>query len=257
MTYEPKGSSAFYKKLLNWDCKDMPMEHTPDKKYYMFNEPGGKHFCGMVRPHEGGPLPAWIPYVSVKSAKETAAKAGKAGAKVMIPVSDVGAGVLAMFEDPQSAIFAIWESKKEEDSNYKAEQFCWDVLATSDTDAAWEFYSKVFPNWELVGDLKLLRMKGTKEPWGGIIKEDSPPAWCVHMKVSNVDATVKKAKSLGAKVVVEPCDVPDIPMLPTGRLSVISDPYGAVFGMLDLKKTAKTDGGCCAEAKSGESQKKR
>jgi len=42
--------------------------------------------------------------------------------------------------------------------------------------------------------------------------------------VANVDETVKKAQSLGAKVFAPPFDVMD-----AGRMAVLQDPTGAVF----------------------------
>jgi predicted enzyme related to lactoylglutathione lyase len=45
--------------------------------------------------------------------------------------------------------------------------------------------------------------------------------------VNDPDATVAKAKELGASVLVEPMDIPGV-----GRFAVLQDPQGAAFGVI-------------------------
>jgi predicted enzyme related to lactoylglutathione lyase len=59
----------------------------------------------------------------------------------------------------------------------------------------------------------------------GIMK--MPPAvphshWLTYIAVKNVDESTRNARELGAKVMVEPQDIPNI-----GRFSAIDDPTGA------------------------------
>jgi predicted enzyme related to lactoylglutathione lyase len=56
--------------------------------------------------------------------------------------------------------------------------------------------------------------------------EGVPPNWLSYVIVDSVDASTKKAESLGAKVDVPPTDIPNI-----GRFSVITDPTGATLGL--------------------------
>ena len=60
----------------------------------------------------------------------------------------------------------------------------------------------------------------------------APPHWLGYVSTPDTDATVEKAKGLGAQVLVEPKDIPDV-----GRLAVLCDPQGAVFAVF----TAATD----------------
>ena len=55
----------------------------------------------------------------------------------------------------------------------------------------------------------------------------APPNWMLYVAVEDADATVAQARSLGAKVEVEPREVPGV-----GRFAVLSDPQGAVFAIL-------------------------
>jgi len=48
-----------------------------------------------------------------------------------------------------------------------------------------------------------------------------------HVAVDNVDGTVARARELGASVLVEPMDVPQV-----GRIAVLNDPQSATFGII-------------------------
>jgi hypothetical protein len=52
----------------------------------------------------------------------------------------------------------------------------------------------------------------------------APPNWLTYIGTPDVDATAQQAKSLGAKVLREPSDIPKV-----GRWALIQDPQGAVF----------------------------
>jgi hypothetical protein len=56
--------------------------------------------------------------------------------------------------------------------------------------------------------------------------ERIPPNWTTYIGTQDVDATVARAKELGATVINGPMDVPN-----AGRFAIITDPTGAVFGV--------------------------
>ena len=73
--------------------------------------------------------------------------------------------------------------------------------------------------------------KNAEQQFGGIMEiteemGDTPPHWLNYIAVSDVDASVKKAESLGAKICVPPQDIPGI-----GRFSVFTDPTGAAIAV--------------------------
>jgi predicted enzyme related to lactoylglutathione lyase len=57
--------------------------------------------------------------------------------------------------------------------------------------------------------------------------EGMPPNWMSYLSVADCDATVARARGLGAQVIVPPQDVPNL-----GRFSVLRDPTGAVFAIM-------------------------
>ncbi len=52
-------------------------------------------------------------------------------------------------------------------------------------------------------------------------------AWFAFIEVDDVDSRVDKARTLGADVVQQPHDVPNV-----GRVAVLRDPIGAVIGLM-------------------------
>lgn len=111
--------------------------------------------------------------------------------------------------------------------------FCWNELMTSDAGAAKEFYGSLF-GWEVnemdmgpAGTYTMFKQGDTDI--GGMMQIPAdqaqmiPPHWMSYIAVSDLDAMVEKAKSLGANV-LQTLDVGDF-----GRLAVIEDPTGAHF----------------------------
>ncbi|HXD95058.1 MAG TPA: VOC family protein, partial [Candidatus Acidoferrum sp.] len=58
----------------------------------------------------------------------------------------------------------------------------------------------------------------------------TPPHWMAYVGVDNIDASTKKAKELGATVLVDVMDVGEF-----GRMSVVNDPTGATLAMWQAK----------------------
>ena len=110
-------------------------------------------------------------------------------------------------------------------------------LHTSDIKRAKEFYSKLF-DWKLEdapmpggGSYTLIQVgNGTG---GGMTMNQAPgtpPHWLSYVGVDDVRASTKKAKDLGAKVVVDVMEVGEY-----GTMSVIADPTGATLAMWQPK----------------------
>lgn len=109
-------------------------------------------------------------------------------------------------------------------------------LNTTDVDKAKAFYGKLF-EWTLedvqVGDMAYTMIKVGKGTGGGILKHPMPGApsmWLAYVEVDDIAAATQKAKSLGAKIVVDVQEVPDV-----GWFSIISDPTGAVLALWKSK----------------------
>jgi hypothetical protein len=111
-------------------------------------------------------------------------------------------------------------------------QFCWNELVTADVAAAKAFYANLL-GWttEPFGaDVNYTVLKKGATSVGGLMQAPQPgmPAqWLPYVVVEDVDATAAKAARLGGRVCQAPFDVPEV-----GRIVVLSDPQGAVFGLI-------------------------
>jgi predicted enzyme related to lactoylglutathione lyase len=111
-------------------------------------------------------------------------------------------------------------------------------LNTTDVDKAKDFYSKLF-DWELE-DMAMgpsdtyTIIKVGDGTGGGLLKNPMPGVpsfWLAYVLVDDIKAATKKAESLGAKIVKNSIEVPDM-----GWLSIIADPTGAALGLWQTKK---------------------
>jgi predicted enzyme related to lactoylglutathione lyase len=114
-------------------------------------------------------------------------------------------------------------------------------LHTNDIAKAKTFYSKLF-GWTLKdmpmpgGDSYTMIEVG-EGTGGGMMKAQppgSPPRWQAYVGVEDVAASTRKAKELGAKVMMDKTEVGDV-----GFMSVIVDPTGAAIALWQPKPPQK------------------
>ena len=224
---DPKQAQAFYTKLYGWEAE---VWKPGEFDYAMISSGGGMH-GGFATAQEGAPPPHWLGHVHVASVDETVAKATSAGGRVAYgPMDMPEVGRFAIIVDPQGAFLAAYEPAGEGPQHGGV--FVWDELGTSDVEAAKRFYGEVF-GWTTrdmgaeYGGYSTFQ-RGESDLGGVMALPDSsmPPQWVPYVFSDDVDATVAKAKELGGAVVVEPMDVPAV-----GRIAVLRDPQGAVFGL--------------------------
>lgn len=115
--------------------------------------------------------------------------------------------------------------------------FCHVELNTNDVKKAKDFYSTLF-DWKLEdmdspgGGYTMIHVgEGTG---GGMMKNPIPGApsfWLSYILVDDIQASTKKAKSLGASVMKDVTEIPHV-----GSFSVLADPTGAHFALWKPKK---------------------
>jgi uncharacterized protein len=103
---KPEKLAEFYTKLFGWK-----IEKVPEMDYWMVQAaPQGEGVNGgmMTRQAPGQQMTV---YFLVESVNDYAAKVQSLGGKVLVPKQEVmGMGWFAICEDPQGAVFAIWEA---------------------------------------------------------------------------------------------------------------------------------------------------
>lgn len=129
------------------------------------------------------------------------------------------------------------EAKMQQTPDYAPGTFCWVELGTTDSNAAKEFYTKLF-GWTFedspVGPGMVYTMlKKDGKDVGALYQMPPemtqmgiPPNWLSYVSIESADETAAKAKSLGGTLMKEPFDV-----MTVGRMAVIQDPTGAVFAI--------------------------
>lgn len=123
--------------------------------------------------------------------------------------------------------------------------FVWNELATSDPDRARRFYTDVL-GWTFdpftlpSGDYWVARSgEAMAGGIGGL--ETGPPgttasSWTSWLGVEDVDAVVAQAVAAGGSVVEPAAEVPGV-----GRVAILRDPTGAVFGVLAPAAPSSSD----------------
>jgi len=117
--------------------------------------------------------------------------------------------------------------------------FCWNELATTDLDAAQNFY-KALLGWEIKestapgGGMVYNEIVVGGQHVGGIYKMGpefgpAPSHWMAYVAVDDVDAKARQVWELGGKVCVPPTDIPNV-----GRFCVVNDPTGATIALITL-----------------------
>lgn len=114
----------------------------------------------------------------------------------------------------------------------------WFDLMTTDVEGAKRFYGEVIgwksESWDQADpNMPYTMFTAGGSSLGGVMplnegakQQGAPSHWMAYTTVQDVDASVEKAKSLGAKVYAPPMDIPTV-----GRFAVLADPQGATFAV--------------------------
>jgi predicted enzyme related to lactoylglutathione lyase len=240
---DAKAAIAFYTDVVGW--KTQPFAEGGD--YVMWVGSQGPLGGVMKQPDEAakmGAPPMWMGNVRVEDVDATAALTKKLGGKVHKEPSDIPTvGRFAVIADPQGATIAIFKPNGAmalHDSSKEGE-FCWNELMTSDSAAAFKFYSEIF-GWKIqqemdMGQMGTYRIYGVGDKQlGGMMTTPKgaplPPTWIYYVETTDLDAAIGRATKKGAKVMNGPMDVPG-----GGRIAQLTDPQGAVFALhMNAKK---------------------
>jgi predicted enzyme related to lactoylglutathione lyase len=104
-------------------------------------------------------------------------------------------------------------------------------LTTTDINKSKSFYKSLF-DWKLEdidmqGGQTYTMIKVGEGTGGGMFQMAGAPAmWLPYVLVDDVKKTTEKAKSLGAKVVRDVTEIPNM-----GWFSILSDPSGAMIAL--------------------------
>jgi predicted enzyme related to lactoylglutathione lyase len=241
-TTDQTGAVAFYGSLFGWTVNELSI--GPNDTYSLLQLNGNEVGAAYTMREDERKMnipPHWNNYIAVKDVNEATVRARELGAQVLAEPFDVmDAGRMSVLMDPTGAVFQLWQAGRSIGATTLGEPgaLCWTELTTSDPAAAENFYVA------LLGWTPKHSGEGSPMPYteftvegadrasvGMMAKPPHLPAgmpsfWLPYFMVSDVDAIVATAASLGGTTHFGPQDIPG-----TGRFAVVADPQGAAFAV--------------------------
>jgi hypothetical protein len=226
----------FYGKVLGWTT-----EVNPDPQYRGYGRArvDGKDVAGIGPAQSPEQPSAWSVYIGTDDLDALSQRITDAGGSVIARAFDVGdQGRMAVFRDPSGAFISSWEAHQM--GGFQTDgrgAFGWADLNARNVAGAIPFYATVFgwtpkptgtpdrPYTEFQVDGTSIAGATEMDP---MVPAEVPSYWMVYFNVDDVDATHRTAVAAGARELVPPLDFPG------GRMSIVSDPEGAAFGLITL-----------------------
>jgi predicted enzyme related to lactoylglutathione lyase len=233
----------FYKQVIGWGA-----EPAPNGMPYTLFTTDGTPVAGMMEMPEPlraqGIPPFWLGYVAVANLDEAVEKATSLKAQVMkAPMEIPGVGRFAALVDPQGAAISLieWANPTGSEAPPMAVGHVgWHELATTDWQAAFEFYSAMF-GWQKSDAMDMGEM-GTYQifshgdrPIGGMMNRPSQmpvSAWGFYVSADNIDAAHDRVVANGGTILQGPMEVP-------GGMWIVQfrDPKGAFLATVGPRIT--------------------
>lgn len=239
MTTDVEAAIAFYGKVVGWTTESWGSEGG----YRMWKTAAGPHMGGvMTLPEEAkamGAPPHWMGNLCVASV-DTAVEQVKSlgGAVYQGPFDIPQIGRVAIVADPAGASLALYQPEGQAPGHSEEPrpgEVSWCELASSDVDAAWNFYATI-GGWQKteamdMGPMGTYQMYGpaTGGTIGGMMtKPEQMPvsAWQYYFYVENLDTAIATAVENGGTLLHGPQEVPG-----GSRVANLLDPQGACFAL--------------------------
>ena len=112
ITADPAASTGFYEQIAGMTTSETDMGEG--NKYTVFVATDGSQVGGTTPPYAPGTPNHWHVYFGTSDADATAAKATELGGTVLVPPFDTPVGRLGTLQDPQGAVFSIFQVPAEE-----------------------------------------------------------------------------------------------------------------------------------------------
>jgi predicted enzyme related to lactoylglutathione lyase len=240
-TTDAEAAEGFYTRVVGWESQPDLGPSTRYTTWTAHDEPVG----GLVelpdQAQSAGVLPAWMLYVAVADLDAAIEQAQALGGRLEAGPHDVpDEGRLAVLTDPQGAIFSILEpahpGRFEPETVPAPREISWRELATTDREAAMEFYSTLF-GWQRQNAVDTGAPTGVYQEFGrpglalgGIYTKPehvpSAPRWLIYAKVPDIEASLAAATVAGGTILAGPTEIPG-----GDRVAEILDPQGAAFAL--------------------------
>ena len=237
ITSDTDKAGAFYPEVLGWKTETMEMG---GEKANMFTVGGVPLAHYGPPPMEGIPT-HWANYLRVDDVDASTKAAVENGGTQLNPPTDIPPGRFSVVTSPSGAAMCLFHEADESIAQHHpggTGGVHWTELHSKDIDKDVEWLKSTF-GFETEqmplptgGTYYLLNSGG--QPRGGAMtgmKEEAPAMWLTWFSVDDADAAIKRVQSNGGKALSPAMDMDNI-----GRMAVVADGQGAVFGV--IKPTA-------------------
>ena len=236
VSQDARKAQAFYGEVLGWQTRPFPMGAS---SYDMIclGDSLDTMIGGYAAPRDERQPAHWISYLSVENVDATAESVSANGGRVIGQPFDIPTvGRTARVADPQGAELCLFKSEGGDPPDGLAPHggWVWNELHTSDPLKAVAFYEKVIgyshksmnmgpgEAYHVLGRDGVDRAGVTP-----LLQKGAKPNWLPYVAVDDVDATIARARKLGATIPMEPEDIPEV-----GRLCPLIDPTGAPLAVI-------------------------
>ena len=238
MTPDVARAEAFYGKLFGWTFRQIGIGESAYTVALLGEEPMGG--IVRVRVKSGERKPArWIGFISVPDVAEAQRFVVSQGGKVLVHARRIPKrGDLAVFADREGAMFGVLSSSTGDVEDFLSEigDWIWAQFLSRDGAKAAAFYAAVSGSRVLEAPkpdgAKRWLLVSQQYARASIVelspdRRDARPGWVGYIRVADVKSTSALAEQLGGRVLVAPK-----PELFDGKVALIADPNGAVFGVV-------------------------
>lgn len=234
-TPDQDAAKTFYGELFGWHYDDQPMPQGP--VYSMAVKDEGVVAAIAPQPPAmiaAGAPPMWNTYIAVDDVDAATKRAEAAGGSVLMQPFDVmDAGRMSFVADPTGAAVGLWQAKGHIGATLVNEPgaVVWNELITDDGPKAIAFYGEVVgivaEAMDMDGSGYTVFKVGDQMVGGSMAPpmEGIPNHWHVYFDVLDINASVDKARELGAQLLNGPFDTP------VGQMAALADPQGAMFSL--------------------------
>ena len=234
VTDAPEAARGFYGPLFGWSFRP---GGTQDYELITMDN---LLIGGMTEVEDSdpnSPVSQWVPALSVEDVFESARIARKNGARLESPLIKSTAGQFALIRDATSAPLTLYDGQ----DGFVLEAagtengWVWADLFTDRPQTARRFYSALagFETRKArsaSGEaMEIFTLGG--EDRGGLVRvrrSDIEPNWLPYVAVSDLDATIAKARQLGGRLLSAEAGV-----------AIIIDPTGAAIGLAERGEMAQ------------------
>ena len=232
-TTDIEGATRFYRELLGWRIEK---SETPTGDYYM-GFIAQQQVAGMMASPDVQ-MAVWTVFFNVDDVDEMASAIEAAGGKIVQPPFDIPEARIAIAADPAGAMFGLFQGPLIEGTWFTREPggVSWVETMNRDTAAAEAFYATIF-GWKAETEAVEGRAYTTFTLDGEMVAgmlampddmDASVPAhWGLYFNVLDCHDAASRIEQLGGRV------LRPVEQLEMGRFTVVADPQGAVFQLMD------------------------